>query len=192
MDPISALGAGASVIAVVQMTQTVRLLLRDLYKDIRHARADIERLYESIVSLEIIAKGLEGLVKQCALMHSELLENPNGPLRTVLTELEILKENLDVQIDGTFERLKLSIRKELKRSLKWPFKKEEVLAIVARLENLKSSLTLETGVNTLYVSLPHLACCALLTILALCNSDSLIFSLISRTTLLLRKATVRG
>jgi hypothetical protein len=190
MDPITALGAAASVLAVIQMTQTVGLLLRDLYKDIRDARADIERLYESIVSLEIIAKGLDDLVKQRALKHLALLEDPKGPLKAAFAELKKLKEKIDVQIDGRFERLKLSVKKELKRSLKWPFKKEEVLAIVARLENLKSSLTLETGVNTLSVSLPHLTCNSSLTILALCNSNSLIFSLISRTILLLRKATV--
>lgn len=187
MDPISALGAAASIIAVIQMTQSVGLLLRDLYKNTRDARADIERLYESIVSLEIIVKGLDDLAKESPLTHSALFENLKGPLQTIFTELEGLKEKLEVQADGKYERVKLSMRKEVKRSLKWSFQKDEIVATAARLENLKSSLTLETGVNILLVPLSHLKFGFLLTESGLCSSSSLIFWVISRKTLRLRK-----
>ena len=53
-------------------------------------------------------------------------------------------------VDGSrFEKLKLLVTQSVKRSLKWPFKKEEVLNIVARLEIQKSSLLLDVDVNTL-------------------------------------------
>jgi ankyrin repeat domain-containing protein 50 len=151
MDGLSAV---ASVIAVIQVTQSVGVLLRDLYRDIRDARAEIERLYDSVVSLEIIARGLDDLVKQrgIVMMNSALLEDPKGPLKQALSELQRVKEKLEVQtIDDRFEKLKLSVKQSIKRSLKWPFKKEEVLTIVARMENQKSSLILDIDVNTLYV-----------------------------------------
>jgi hypothetical protein len=146
------LSAASSVIAVIQITQFVGVFLRDLYRDIRNARAEIERLYDSVVSLEFVAKGLDDLVERrgIAIVNSVLLEDPNGPLKQALSELPRVKEKLEVQtVDGLFEKLKLSVSQSRERSLKWPFKKEEVLHIVARLESHKSTLVLDVGVNTL-------------------------------------------
>ena len=137
---------------MIQITQFVGVFLRDLYRDIRNARAKIERLYDSVVGLEIVAKGLDDLVERrgIAIVNSVLLEDPNGPLKQALSELQRVKEKLEVQtIDGRFEKLKLSVSQSRERSLKWPFKKEEVLNIVARLESHKSTLVFDVGVNTL-------------------------------------------
>jgi hypothetical protein len=147
------LSAAASVIAVIQIAQTIGGFLKDLYRDIRDARAEIGRLYDAAISLEIIAEGLDDLVKRrgIGMMNTSLLEDPQGPLQQALSELKMVKEKLDVEIvAGTrFEKLKLSVQKSVKQSVKWPFKKEEVLNIVARLENYKSSLLLDVDVNTL-------------------------------------------
>ncbi len=64
MDLITHLGAAASIFAVIRMNQSVGLLLRDLHKDSRHARADIESLYKPMVCVEIITKGLDDLAKR--------------------------------------------------------------------------------------------------------------------------------
>jgi SMC interacting uncharacterized protein involved in chromosome segregation len=145
------LSAAASVIAVIQMSQIIGGFLKDLYREIRRARTEIERLYDTVISLEIIAKGLEDLAKRRALgMNASLLEDPQGPLKQALKELKNVKEKLDVQIvDGSqFEKTKLSVKQSMKRSLRWPFD-EGVLAILGRLENQRSSLLMSTAVNTL-------------------------------------------
>jgi len=146
------LSAAASVIAVIQITQSVGVFLRDVYQDIRNARAEIERIYDAVVSLEIVARRLHDLVKQqnSMVLDSALLADPKGPLKQALSELERVKEKLEVQsVDGRFEKVKLSASQSRKRSLKWPFEKEEVMNIVARLDRHKSTLTLDVGVNTL-------------------------------------------
>lgn len=149
MDGIS---VAASVIAVIQITQSVGLFLRDLYRDIRDARTEIEQLYDSVVSLEIIAKGLDDLLKRrgVEMMNKSLLEDPQGPLKKALSEVKAVKEKLDAQVvNSRFEKIALSVKESVKRSLKWPFKKEEVLDIVARLDNRRSNLLLDVDINTL-------------------------------------------
>ena len=146
------LSAAASVIAVIQITQSVRLFLRGLYRDIRDARTEIERLYDSVVSLEIIAKGLDDLLKRqgVEMMNKSLLEDQQGPLKKALSEVKAVKEKLDVQVvNSRFKKMALSVKDSVKRSLKWPFNKEEVLDIVARLDNHRSNLLLDVDINTL-------------------------------------------
>jgi hypothetical protein len=72
------LSAAASVIAVIQMSQIIGGFLKDLYREIRHARTEIERLYDTFIRLDIIAKGLDDLAKRRALgmMNASLLEDP--------------------------------------------------------------------------------------------------------------------
>ena len=93
------LSAAASVIAVIQIAQSIGGFLKDMYRDIREARTEIERLYDSVISLEIIAKGLEDLLKRrgIEMMNASLLEDPQGPLKQALSELKIVKEILDVE-----------------------------------------------------------------------------------------------
>jgi hypothetical protein len=146
------LGVAASVIAVVQITQSLGVLLRDLYRDVRDARAEIEQLYDSIVAFEIIAKGLDDLMKRRSnmVMNPALLEDPQGPLNQALSELKVVKEKLEVQtVDGRFEKMRFSVEQSVKRSLKWPFKKGEVMTIVERVKNYKSNLMMDAVVNNL-------------------------------------------
>jgi hypothetical protein len=147
MEPLS---GAASVIAVVQIAQSVAIVLRDLYRVIRDARSQIDQLYNAIVSLEIIAKGIEDLLKRGAMTNTTLLEDPNGPSKQVLLEIRKVKERLDVHtVDGRFKRLKLSKRSSAKQVVGWPFKKGEVLDIIEILEKHKSSLILNVDVNNL-------------------------------------------
>lgn len=147
------LSVAASVIAVLQIAKSVGLLLRDLYRDIRDARSQIESLYDSVISLEAIVKGLDDLVKcrGMGMKNAALLDDPRGPLKRALCELKIIKMKLEVQADDNspFGKIRLSIKQSVKRSFHWPFKKEEVLAIVEKLENYKSNLLMDATVNTL-------------------------------------------
>lgn len=152
MDGVSTV---ASVIAVVQITQAVGKALRDFYRDLRDARSEIEQLYDSVVSLETIAKGLESLVAKSGqdMMNVALLEDPEGPLKKALKELQSVKTTLGVEVlaGSTFQKIKLSVRKELRRSIGWPFKKGDVMAIVQRLESHRNILMMDISVNTLHV-----------------------------------------
>lgn len=147
------LSATASVIAVIQITQSVGRFLKALYRDVRNARTEIERLYDSVTSLEFVTKELDGLLKRhdTGLLNASLLEDPHGPLKQALLELKTLKDRLDVQVvDGSrFEKMKLSTKHSAKRSVGWHFKKDEVLAVAVRLEKHVSTLMMNTTVNIL-------------------------------------------
>ena len=147
------LSAAASVIAVLQIAQSIGSLLRDMYRNVRHARPQIENLYDSIISLEAIVKGLDGLVRRrgMGMINAALLEDAQGPLKRALCELQIVKKKLDIRAvgDSLFGKMKPSFKESVKRSFHWPFAKEEVLAIVEKLENYKSSLLMDVTINTL-------------------------------------------
>lgn len=147
------LSAAASIIAVLQVAQAVGSLLRDTYRNVRHARPQIENLYGSIISLDVIVKGMDALVKRrgMEMINATLLEDARGPLKRALCELQIVKTKLEVQTvgDGLFGKTKLSVKESVKRSFHWPFEKKEVLAIVEKLENYKSSLLMDVTINTL-------------------------------------------
>ena len=148
------LSAAASIIAVIQITHAVAGALKDLYRDVRDARVEIERLYDSVTSVEIVTNALDDLLKRndgVGILNASLLEDPHGPLKQALLELETVKDRLEVKVaDGSrFEKMKLSAKQSLKRSVGWHFKKEEVLAIAARLEKRVSTLTTNNTLNTL-------------------------------------------
>jgi hypothetical protein len=83
-------------------------------------------------------------------MNPALLEDPQGPLNQALSELKVVKEKLEVQtVDGRFEKMRFSVEQSVKRSLKWPFKKGEVMTIVERVKNYKSNLMMDAVVNNL-------------------------------------------
>ena len=124
--------AAASVIAVIRIIQSVDRFLKDLYRDFRDAQTEIERLYDSVISLEIVTKELDGLLKRhdAGLLDVLLLEDLHGPLEPALSELKAVKDRLKVQVidSSRFEKMKLSVKHSAKRSVGWHFKKDEVLA----------------------------------------------------------------
>jgi hypothetical protein len=147
------LSAGASIIAVVQMTQVVCKTLRDFYRDMRDARAQINQLYDAVVSLESILGEMGKIVERSGedMINSALLTDPDGPLKQAQSDLATIKEKLQVRVsDGSrFEKVKLSMKQSAKRSFGWPFKKEEVMGIVTRLESHRKILMDDATVNTL-------------------------------------------
>ena len=58
------LRAAASIIAVVQIAQSVGSALRDYYQDVRDARKDINALHSPIKNLELILVDLETLARR--------------------------------------------------------------------------------------------------------------------------------
>jgi hypothetical protein len=149
MEP---LGAAASIAAVIQITQSLGLILRSLYQNIVHARTEIEKLYDSVISFELILKELRTLGEQRrqGMVNITLLQHAQGPLEKATSQLASLKEKIGVQtLDGRFEKRKLSTRQGTLRSLSWPFKKGEVVTIVQTLDELKQTLIFYVGVSTL-------------------------------------------
>jgi uncharacterized phage infection (PIP) family protein YhgE len=79
MDGVS---AAASIIAVIQIRQTVATILKDYYSGVRDARKDIQRLYNTINRLEAILTCINDLASTYngRLLSSVLLQNLHSPL----------------------------------------------------------------------------------------------------------------
>lgn len=140
------LSAAASVIAVIQIAQSIGTALKDYYEGVRDARDDIKKLYNSVTSLQAILSSIYKTINRANgqfLLDIALLTNPSGPLRRAELELHKLQLELKILVKG-----QKSLDKAV-RSLIWPFKKKDIEKAVGTIERCKSSLTLELQVEHL-------------------------------------------
>jgi len=159
---MEALGAAASVIAVIQIAQSVGSVLMDYYEDVRDARHDIQTLYKCIKSHQAVLDSLGDLLNSC---HNDLLDEksianpdgsksghltrPDGPLK--MSEVELL--NLQIKLQHSSKDRK-GFGSSL-QSLKWPFKKKDVEKTVNILGKHKQDLGLVLGIQSLNISSKH-------------------------------------
>lgn len=146
------LSAAASVIAVIQIAQSIGTALKDYYEGVRDARDDIKKLYNSVTSLQAILSSIYKTINRANgqfLLDIALLTNPSGPLRRAELELHKLQLELKILVKG-----QKSLDKAV-RSLIWPFKKKDIEKAVGTIERCKSSLTLELQVEHLYLAAEH-------------------------------------
>jgi hypothetical protein len=137
------LSGAASVIAVIQIAQSVASGLKDYYEGVRDARADIRTLYNSIKGLEAILSAIQDLLNRGDAGLAESKQSLEPPLRQ--SELDLTKLRFDLQ--GSQEKRQKFGRAA--QSLAWPFKKKDVEKTVDALERNKSALMLGLGVENL-------------------------------------------
>ena len=149
MDPLS---TTASVIAVIQLTSSTFSLCRDYCLAVKHARQDIQKLRDEILSLEevlIRVQDLETEPNKLPILQS--LGKADGPLDRCRKELSALEHKLDIK-EGT-RRLGL-------RTLKWPFSSKEVDSTVQSLYRHKSTFNIALTADNMYVISSHqFECC---------------------------------
>jgi hypothetical protein len=136
MDPLSGV---ASVVTVIQIAQIVGSALMDYYGDVRDARDDIQKLYNSVRSLEAILSCIQDILNRKhgePLLSSAPFTNPSGPLRQ--SELELHKLRLELNVSP---KSQWGFGKTV-QSLTWPFKKKDVEKTVVTIDRHKASLTL--------------------------------------------------
>lgn len=137
------LSAAASVIAVIQIAQSVASGLKDYYEGVRDARADISKLYNSIRGLEAILSTIQDLQNRGDASLAKSKQSLEAPLRQC--ELDLTKLRFDLQNSQE----KLQKFGKVAQSLAWPFKKKDVEKTVEGLERNKSALMLGLGVENL-------------------------------------------
>jgi hypothetical protein len=146
MDGVS---AAASVIAVVDLSAKVASLLFQYAKDVRHAKADVERLRSETANLKSAWENVK-----------ELLDGPNGAR---LVALQKFADPLNTALDESRSRLRRlqETLKPAKRhlawlpgrsALKWPFEKKGVEADAQALARCTQLITLNLLVDHTYAS----------------------------------------
>ncbi|KAH6708890.1 hypothetical protein BKA61DRAFT_696799 [Leptodontidium sp. MPI-SDFR-AT-0119] len=139
MKPLS---GAASVIAIIQIAQSIGAALKGYYESVRDAREDIQKLYDAIRSLETILYSFKRIYTRHNgqdLVSVTVFIDDVGPLKQTQAELMKLRAEFDADplSDPTTKRFGKAVR-----ALVWPFKKKDVERIVVLNEQHKGSLSL--------------------------------------------------
>jgi ankyrin repeat domain-containing protein 50 len=139
MDPLS---VTASIIAVIQITDSVLTSCYKYFGKVKNAATDIESIIQEASLLKGILINLQELCEQdsTAAQLRDLLQ-PNGPISACWEALQELQ-------------LKLSPKKNdltTKQKLIWPFESKKVGKILDRIRQQKPTLLLAITTNTRFV-----------------------------------------
>jgi hypothetical protein len=115
MDGLSSV---ASVIAVIQLAQTVGYTLKKFYQDVKHAREDISRLYLTITGFEGVLTIVQDLASsKNSFVSSRLLLDSSGPLQQCYVKLGTVQKKLNPRFTGrighAISALQLSFKKRI-------------------------------------------------------------------------------
>jgi len=134
MDPLS---ITASVIAILQLSNTVYKAAREYYTGVKHAPKEIKRLLDELEVFNDILIHLSDIVTKAesnsktshegTLLPTvmKLLE-PDAALRLCFAEMQQFMDRVTTQ------------KPSMKKALKWPFQKEEIYQTIGRLQKLQS------------------------------------------------------
>ncbi|KAI9641755.1 hypothetical protein NHQ30_009612 [Ciborinia camelliae] len=136
--------AAASVIAIIQIAQSLSGAVWDYYQTVHNSRAEIKSLYSAVKTLELVLIEIEGVVRS-GHVEASLLKSPSSALQSCRRSLE--------ELQG---KLKLSGRCGRLDRLAWPFKKAAVDSYVEKLEKHKSGLTIELSLQNLSANPLHI------------------------------------
>lgn len=147
MDPLS---VTASAVAIIQLTTALIKGTRRYYKSLKDAPKEIASFIEQLESLGAVLERLKHTSEEAdAIPTSQPTTNGGIQNAPSSNRLPLVKRML--QVDGPlaicFEEM-LAFRAKLcqdkpskiKRSLKWPFEKDDIRNAVTRLKELKSVL----------------------------------------------------
>lgn len=145
MDPITAVGLFANVGQLIAATATLIQGINDI-KNAPRDRANLAIECANLVTLLTQFRyGIQDLdLNDPRFSGIQVLAQNDGPL-----------EQLRTAVEGLLKRLHLGTRgaRKIMTALTWPFEKQEVDSIVARIERFKSLVSLYREGDHLYVSL---------------------------------------
>lgn len=146
MDPLS---ITASAIALIQLTTELIKGIRNYCKDVKNAPIEIAEFLDQLQLLGAVLERLKHISQKTeATFLSQTSANGNIQSLQKDSRLPLLQKMLEG--DGplaicyeemlTFQKKLRKTQSRIKKSLKWPFEKDEIKDAVTRLRNLKSVL----------------------------------------------------
>ena len=146
MDPLS---VAASAIAIIQLTEELLKATRSTYNIIKGAPKEIAGLIDELVAFGVILENLKILSQNA--QTARLQQNANNSGNTYSQsghDLPMIRKMIDVNAPLNIcynEMLSFKVKLDknqsrVKKSLKWPFQKDEVQSVISRLRKLKSIL----------------------------------------------------
>ncbi|KAI9834042.1 MAG: hypothetical protein M1819_003327 [Sarea resinae] len=135
------LGVAANVIAVVELSAKIASLCIQYSRAVKHAKLDIERLREEVISFAELLRAVERLLQgpdNKRLSTSQKLRDALGDCFLQLTQLN---KTLD-----SGKKKKIMSRFGV-RAFKWPFERKEVDNVIKNLERCKQTVSLALQVD---------------------------------------------
>lgn len=135
MDPLSAIGAGASLI---QLINTAAQVIKYM-NEIKNAPKERIRLARELGSLYSVLVDLEGRLEEC---ENEKENEWVGGLKSLAVAHGPM-EQLDTALSHILRKLKPIVGsrfKQIGKTLAWPFTKKEIEQILSQIERHKSTI----------------------------------------------------
>lgn len=133
-----ALGVAGSIVSLVDLAAKVSKLLREA----KNTREDAKQLADEILSLSSLLEPLS-----TAAEASQILQTSDSDrISQLVHDFREMLEQLRGKLDGTHWR-------SLKAKITWPFKKEDILSQIQKIERMKATIALKLQ---LYVA--HILC----------------------------------
>lgn len=147
MDPLS---ITASAIAIIQVTTDLIDGARSYYKSVKNAREEIAELVHELESFDVLLKTLKDTSQRADALNKQQTDQlvPSVGCQRRVSRLPMLQKMMeaDAPLSSCYNQMLLFKTKltrdqsRVKRSLKWPFERDEIKAVIKRLRNLKSML----------------------------------------------------
>lgn len=130
---MAGIGEAASVIAVIQITQSVFELCSDYYGAVKNAENETRRLQNELTGLREVLAKVQRLFEDPKNKQFQISREFNQALEECRSLVDELKNRLETKKDRFFARL-------VHRGLQWPFTKKELNVKIQHLHTIQNSL----------------------------------------------------
>ena len=138
-----------SAATIIQLTSELVTGVRKFYKSAKNQPKDVAALLDELNNFGIVLESLKELSRNADAVRAQNATVMGATsISSVGTDLSTAKKLMTkgAPLDVCFEEMAafqvklLQDQSKIKKSLKWPFQKDEVLSVVSRLRRLKSIL----------------------------------------------------
>ena len=126
---MAGIGEAASVIAVIQITQSVFELCSDYYGAVKNAENETRRLQNELTGLREVLAKVQRLFEDPKNKQFQISREFNQALEECRSLVDELKNRLETKKDRFFARL-------VHRGLQWPFTKKELNVKIQHLHTI--------------------------------------------------------
>jgi hypothetical protein len=133
MEPLS---SAASIIAVIQLTESIVQICGTYISKVRDAKEDVIRLQQNTRALTVVLEALDNLLHEPKGSEMSTSQRLRSDITDCSSSLTSLKDKIDP------ETTQKPMRKWGFRAIKWPLKRTEVDKAVSDIERYKTLFSL--------------------------------------------------
>lgn len=130
---MAGIGEAASIIAVIQITQSVFDLCSEYYGAVKDAENEIRRLQDELTGLNEVLQKVQKLFEDGGKQQFQISREFNQALENCRSLLDKLKNRLETKKNHFFARF-------VHRGLQWPFTRKELSFKIQHLHTVQNSL----------------------------------------------------